>query len=501
MEEKFLKKSLVITGMGCNSNCIFCLQHTREPSFFPKELIMKKIARERMRGANWLVITGGEASIHKDFLEIVRFAKGLGFERIQTVSNGRMFSSKSFSRKAAAAGLTETTISFHGSTAKKHDALTRTPGSFKEASQAAKNCRDLGVLLSFNTAITSLNVLDLGNIVKFIHKDLGFERFDYDVIGTSPNGRAWEYKLLPKHEDVKKGLKEAIEYAEKNKIVVWVTRTPIQDLPEGYEHHKEPWEVITHDVLSMWSMVWDKKYICDPLKCEYCEGGPFCNQIESLRSRMKKAELTYVTGEFRAGEAQKLSKNFIVEDIKDVPSVEKHGLRPFTRAIFDGMNHGLEHAIKKMEVAKSAGVEAELEFHVNKKSLPHLGEFKKFKPIFSPTNPYPYVKYSFDNSNTLHDKSKALMGLKECLASVQGDWKDIPLCIHKGKEKEYWVNLDDFSGGVPKKREFINRIAADIRIYPWECEKCSLKDKCPGFLGDYVKLFGFEPVKAFSRPK
>ncbi|TRO61907.1 radical SAM protein [Candidatus Bathyarchaeota archaeon] len=502
MEEKFLKKSIVVTGMGCNSNCIFCLQETRKPAFFPREKILKKIVEERTRGATWLVITGGEASIHKDFLDFVRFAKGLGFERIQTVSNGRMFSSKKFATKAKVAGLTELTISFHGSTPEKHDALTRTPGSFKEATQAAINCRDLGLLLSFNTALSSLNVLDLGNIVKYIHADMGFRRFDYDIVGTSPNGRTWQHKLLPKHEDVKKGLKEAFDYAERNQIIVWVTRTPIQDFSRGYEYHKEPWEVITHDVISMWPMVWRDERICDPLKCEYCEGGPFCDHINVLRSRMKGAKLSYVTGSVdKAANASKFSENFLIDDPSQASAVEKQGMKPFIRPVFDGMNLGLKQAAEKLEAAKSAGLPCELEFRVNHKSLARLDDFKKFDKVFSPTNPYPYVKYSFHNSNIIMDTSGAMLNLEKGLKSARGEWMNVPLCIRKGREKEYWVNLDDFSGSEPRPREFVNRIAADLRVYPWDCDKCIMKPRCPGFFGDYVKLFGFDKVKAFSRPR
>jgi MoaA/NifB/PqqE/SkfB family radical SAM enzyme len=501
MEARFFKKAVVLTGFGCNSNCIFCLQSTRTPAFFSKERIMKQIVEERLRGANWLVITGGESSIHKNFLDFIRFAKVLGYERIQTVSNGRMFSSKNFVRKVAIAGLTETTISFHGATAEKHDALTRTPGSFKEASRAAVNCRDQGILLSFNTAVSSLNALDLGDIVKFIHNDLKFEKFDYDIVGTSPNGRAWDHKLLPKHEDVKEGLKRAFEYAEKHNIVVWVTRTPIQDFPPGYEYHKEPWEVITHDVIAMWPIGWREDRVCDPLKCEYCEGGPFCDHIKLLRSRMGAAKLSYVTGSAVPGKlagALKFSGKFLVEDIKDAPVVEKHGFTPFARVIFDGIGFGLEQAIKKLEAADSAGVKSELEFRVNRKSIDSLDELKGINLVFSPTNPYPYVKYHFDKSNRLVETTGALMALEDVLGSVKGDWMNVPLCIYKGREKEYWVNLDDFSDELEvKPRNFTTRLVTDIRVYPWDCQNCPLKSKCPGFFGDYVKLFGFDKVSPF----
>jgi MoaA/NifB/PqqE/SkfB family radical SAM enzyme len=495
MEKQFLGRAIVSTGFGCNSNCIFCLQEKREPSFLPAGEIKKKIAEERERGAVWLVLTGGEASIHEGFLDFVRLGKQLGYGRIQTVTNGRMFSSRTFTRKAAAAGLTEVTISFHGSTPEKHDALTRTPGSFEEASRGALNCRDAGIQLSFNTALNSLNVHDLANILKHIYESLGFRRFDYDVVGTSPNGLAWRHRLLPEHEDVKQGLREAFEYAEKRGIVVWVPRTPIQDFPRGYEYHKEPWESITNDTLAVWGLVWNAKRTCDPLKCEYCENTPFCDHIRKFLSADR---LSYVTGApvpEKLEKAALLSERFLVSSPEEVPAVEDL-FEPFFRAVFDGLNHDIDSAVETIQDAGDAGVPVELEFRVNMRSLESLPELRKFKPVFAPTNPYPYVKYSFDDGNRLHDTTGALTKL----GGFSGDWKDVPLCIHRGRDLELSMNLDDFTGELKvKPRSFVSRLATDVRVYKWECSDCALRDKCPGFFGDYVKLFGFPDVRAFSR--
>ena len=121
MEEKFFKKAIVSTGLGCNLHCIFCLQEKRTPTFFTKETILKEILRRRQEGADWLILTGGEATIHKNFFDFIAFGKKIGYVRIQVVTNGRMFSSEKFARQAARAGLTEETVSFHGSTKQKHD--------------------------------------------------------------------------------------------------------------------------------------------------------------------------------------------------------------------------------------------------------------------------------------------------------------------------------------------------------------------------------------------
>lgn len=501
MEERFFHKEIVILGQGCNSNCVFCFQEKREPAFFPTRELFEKIVKARNRGANWLILSGGEPTIHPDFLGLVRAARDVGYRRIQVTTNGRMFASGEFTRGAAEAGLTEATLSVHGSTAEKHDALTCVPGSFEQVSRAAENCRKEGIKLSFNTAVNSLNIDDLKDIIQYIHEGLGFEQFDYDLVGTVPGGRSWERDLMPDHGDIRENYRKTLKYAEEHGLVVWVLRTPIENFPRGYEYHKEPWESMAHDVISQWTRVWSAGFSCGEGKCEYCEGRPICNYVKPLYNKAKCGELDYITGSpdpQKLEDARGLSRNFMVKNFKDVSAVEDAGFRPFFRASFDGLSGGLDGVVHKLELAESAGIPAELVFSVNHESLGSLDQLDGgLDTWFSPTNPYKYVKYGFEGSNIMFDTTGVLMSLPEVFESVKGKWMNVPLCMKKGREREYWLNLDDFSGDMElRPRRFANRLSAEVRVHRWECDECTLARECPGFFGDYVKLFGFEDVKS-----
>ena len=50
-------------------------------------------ARER---CDSVVLVGGEPTIRKDIIEIVKYAKQLGFKKIQIQTNGRRFAYKNF---------------------------------------------------------------------------------------------------------------------------------------------------------------------------------------------------------------------------------------------------------------------------------------------------------------------------------------------------------------------------------------------------------------------
>ena len=64
-------------------------------------------------------------------------------ELVQTVTNGRMFQYPAFLGTAADNGLDEITFSLHGHTAKLHEGLTRTPGSFDQTVGGIDNMPDL----------------------------------------------------------------------------------------------------------------------------------------------------------------------------------------------------------------------------------------------------------------------------------------------------------------------------------------------------------------------
>ncbi|MCD4694448.1 radical SAM protein, partial [bacterium] len=90
MKEKKIKKSVVFVGYACNNNCIFCLDSNKRnlPQRSTNE-IKKDILASRENGATYLELIGGEVSIRKDSLELIKFSNLLGFDTISMTTNGR----------------------------------------------------------------------------------------------------------------------------------------------------------------------------------------------------------------------------------------------------------------------------------------------------------------------------------------------------------------------------------------------------------------------------
>jgi uncharacterized radical SAM superfamily Fe-S cluster-containing enzyme len=104
----------------CNLTCPICFANANvtgrvyEPS---KEEVMEmlKLYRAEQPVAGRMVqFSGGEPTVHPDFLEILRGATDLGYSHIQVASNGIKFSDPDFTMQAAEAGLHTIYLQFDG---------------------------------------------------------------------------------------------------------------------------------------------------------------------------------------------------------------------------------------------------------------------------------------------------------------------------------------------------------------------------------------------------
>ena len=72
----------------------------------PTAQVKQDLELARKNGAEKIVFTGGEPTIRKDILNLVAYAKKIGFSDILIITNGRMCSYPEFMDKLVANGLT-----------------------------------------------------------------------------------------------------------------------------------------------------------------------------------------------------------------------------------------------------------------------------------------------------------------------------------------------------------------------------------------------------------
>ncbi|MFH1691150.1 MAG: radical SAM protein [Candidatus Omnitrophota bacterium] len=122
----------------CLNDCLFCSEQDAlsmlKGKIMPTGIILRKIRQFYLKGYRHVTFTGGEPSLHSNFINIVQFAKLLGYTTYVT-TNGGEFSKKRFS-EVALEHLDEICFSVHGSNYKVHDFLTRKRGSFNNLKKA-----------------------------------------------------------------------------------------------------------------------------------------------------------------------------------------------------------------------------------------------------------------------------------------------------------------------------------------------------------------------------
>ena len=84
----------------------------------PSKKGMAKIQRGRDElDADKVIISGGEAALHPQFVDLIKAAKDMGYDRVQTVTNGWKYADREFYiRSRNATGLGENAFSLHGHT-------------------------------------------------------------------------------------------------------------------------------------------------------------------------------------------------------------------------------------------------------------------------------------------------------------------------------------------------------------------------------------------------
>lgn len=205
-----MKKADVKIGFLCNNDCLFCVQGPEKKKFGNRpKAELEKIIKKSKKGCDTIVFTGGEPTVRPDLIELVAYAKKLGFKTIQIQSNGRMFVYEKFCDDIIAAGANEFALALHGHNEKLHDYLTQAK-SFKQVVAGIRNLKKRGAMVITNTVITQANYRHMPEIAKLlIGLDVDQIQFAFvHALGAAGNNFK---SVVPRVEMVAPYLKKAID--------------------------------------------------------------------------------------------------------------------------------------------------------------------------------------------------------------------------------------------------------------------------------------------------
>jgi len=290
------KRNWVRLTFDCNNRCTFCLDSdSHDGEMRSRDEIREQILDGKKKGAERLILSGGEPTIHPNYVDFIRLGRGAGYRWIQTVTNGRLFSYPDFLAKCLDAGLDEITFSVHGPNAKVHDALVGVKGAYEQ------EMRGLQLAMTDGRPVINVDVVINRGNVKHIPTMLtqlyGMGVREFDLLQVVPFGRAFtegRETLFYDLEQMRPYILEAMAWSRKPDVHIWFNRFPPQHM-EGYEHLiQDPYKLNDEvrgrreefERLLVEGVALDCR---DPGRCKYCYLEKLCDTLDDVRNVVSTA--------------------------------------------------------------------------------------------------------------------------------------------------------------------------------------------------------------------
>ena len=283
------KRNWVRLSYDCNNHCTFCLDSNAHDGTMRANLDIKiQIIEGKKRGAERLILSGGEPTMHPNFLDFVKLGRRAGYRKVQTVTNGRMFKYPEFLETAANNGLDEITFSLHGHNAKLHDALVGTPGAFVEETAGLKAALASGrFIVNVDIVINKQNVRHLPEMLETF---IGWGVKEFDLLHIIPFGNAWtdaREHLFYDLEGNLEHLQRAFAYARRPDIHIWLNRFP-PPYTEGFEDLiQDPYKLNDEvrgrrEEFDRYLAFGEKLQCREPDRCKVCYLQNLCDTLDTV---------------------------------------------------------------------------------------------------------------------------------------------------------------------------------------------------------------------------
>jgi len=230
----------------CNESCPFCNSFPYvENRLDTPESVVAAIGRAKALGLDGIVITGGEPTLMPDLPTWVSRAKAMGLH-VVLQTNGVRCAEPSFwdpfQRPDRTPALPDLLfVSFHTQHAARLKTLTGVGGTFRRKVKAVQTALCLGMGVTLNFVISTLNLDEFPDFPEFAAATFG-NRISIEVSVVAPTGRAAQAtELIPQVQAVAPALRAGLHRARQLGIEAWVPEecgVPICVAPDCSRHFR-----------------------------------------------------------------------------------------------------------------------------------------------------------------------------------------------------------------------------------------------------------------------
>lgn len=147
----------------CNERCIHCyLDHDDHGEMTTAE-IKSVLDQLYDAGVFFLVLSGGEVFMRRDFLDIVAHARRLQFN-VKVKTNAVMIGEKE-AAKLRELGVEQVQVSVYSHRPEVHDAITKLPGSFRRTVDAIRFLKSRQVKVTVANVLMTANMFDSAGVI------------------------------------------------------------------------------------------------------------------------------------------------------------------------------------------------------------------------------------------------------------------------------------------------------------------------------------------------
>ncbi|NIO22153.1 MAG: radical SAM protein [Candidatus Aenigmarchaeota archaeon] len=291
--------NLVVTNR-CDLSCWYCfflakkLGYVYEPSLEELRKGVRLLVKEKPVPGNAVQITGGEPSMRKDVIEIIRMIKNEGVDHVQYNTNGIRFSQDpGFVKKVREAGVNTVYLSFDGVTPKTN------PKNHWEIPYILENARkagQMGIVL-VPTVIKSVNDHEVGDIIRFGFKNMdvirGVNYQPVSLVGRMPKKDIEKFRItIP--DNIKKIEEQTNGEIGKEDFYPVPSVKAITDFVESLVK-KPQYSLSTHFACGMATYVFEEEGKMIPLPRFVDVEGLF-EYLEEKAKELREGKSKYVVG-------------------------------------------------------------------------------------------------------------------------------------------------------------------------------------------------------------